>query len=293
MVKTTQKLNNTNVKEFLDKYDTFLFDCDGVIWSGSNAIPQVPETINWLKNTLNKQCLFLTNNATKSRDSYLKKFSDIGILISKDEFFSSSYLAGVYLKNVLQLPSDKKVFVIGMEGIKEELNGLNIDNYSLEDYHPVDEDDLSKLGPNLDVGALVIGMDRGINYAKYAHGYQLLTQKPLVHFIACNDDPTDTVNGKFFPGTGSIISPLINSTKRVPTVVGKPNISALESINALYQLDLCRTCMTDTDIQFGLSGNLGTLLVFSGLTNEEQFSSQSDIIPEYVAESVAQLYNLN
>jgi 4-nitrophenyl phosphatase len=41
-------------------------------------------------------------------------------------------LAGVYLKNVLQLPSDKKVFVIGMEGIKDELNGLDIDNYSLE-----------------------------------------------------------------------------------------------------------------------------------------------------------------
>jgi hypothetical protein len=29
MVKTTQKLNDTNVQEFLDKYDTFLFDCDG------------------------------------------------------------------------------------------------------------------------------------------------------------------------------------------------------------------------------------------------------------------------
>jgi ribonucleotide monophosphatase NagD (HAD superfamily) len=86
-------------------------------------------------------------------------------------------------------------------------------------------------------------MDRGINYAKYAHGHQLLIQEPLIHFIACNDDPTDTVNGKFFPGTGSIISPLINSTKRVPTVVGKPNISALESINALYQLDFSRTCM--------------------------------------------------
>jgi 4-nitrophenyl phosphatase len=72
-----------------------------VIWSGSSAISHVPETINWLKNTrnsnfkllnllsnnfyflVNKRCLFLTNNATKSRDSYLKKFNDIGIQISK------------------------------------------------------------------------------------------------------------------------------------------------------------------------------------------------------------------
>jgi ribonucleotide monophosphatase NagD (HAD superfamily) len=86
-------------------------------------------------------------------------------------------------------------------------------------------------------------MDRHINFAKYAQGYQLLTQTPQIHFIATNEDSTYPLNGTLYPGTGSVISPLVNSTKRTPVVVGKPNLSALESIKELYNLDLTRTCM--------------------------------------------------
>jgi ribonucleotide monophosphatase NagD (HAD superfamily) len=60
-------------------------------------------------------------------------------------------LTAVYLKNVLNLPENKKVFVIGMDGIKEELSLLNIEHFSLPDDHPVDDEALSKLGPNQDV----------------------------------------------------------------------------------------------------------------------------------------------
>ena len=39
----------------------------------------------------------------------------------QDEVFGSSYAAAVYLSKVLQFPKDRKVYVIGMEGIEEEL----------------------------------------------------------------------------------------------------------------------------------------------------------------------------
>jgi ribonucleotide monophosphatase NagD (HAD superfamily) len=42
----------TTLEEYaglIDKFDTFLFDCDGVIWSGPKLIPGVKEVIPWLR----------------------------------------------------------------------------------------------------------------------------------------------------------------------------------------------------------------------------------------------------
>ena len=40
---------------------------------------------------------------------------------AQDEIFGSAYAAAVYLSTVLNFPKDKKVFVVGMSGIEEEL----------------------------------------------------------------------------------------------------------------------------------------------------------------------------
>jgi hypothetical protein len=48
------------------RYDTFLFDCDGVIWLDTEAVPNVPETLALLRKK-GKRILFVSNNATKHR----------------------------------------------------------------------------------------------------------------------------------------------------------------------------------------------------------------------------------
>lgn len=40
---------------------------------------------------------------------------------SKDEIYGSAYASAVYISSVIKLPKDKKVYVIGMTGIEEEL----------------------------------------------------------------------------------------------------------------------------------------------------------------------------
>lgn len=50
MSRTSQKL--TTVEEYsalLDKYDTFLFDCDGVIWTGPKLVPGVTDVLTLLR----------------------------------------------------------------------------------------------------------------------------------------------------------------------------------------------------------------------------------------------------
>jgi hypothetical protein len=35
--------------ELLEKYDTWMFDCDGVLWSGDHVIPGITETLALLR----------------------------------------------------------------------------------------------------------------------------------------------------------------------------------------------------------------------------------------------------
>lgn len=90
-------------------------------------------------NCIEKHIIFVTNNATKSRRSYKGKFDKLGVqaevvsifwglrilfsrILTKDEIFGSAYAAAVYLSSVIKLPKDKKVYVIGMKGLEEELD---------------------------------------------------------------------------------------------------------------------------------------------------------------------------
>lgn len=80
---------------FIDKFDSFLFDCDGkclirdlytlstrlctgVLWEGTKLIARVDEAMRKLRSK-GKQMYFVTNNSTKSRDSFLKKLRGFGI----------------------------------------------------------------------------------------------------------------------------------------------------------------------------------------------------------------------
>lgn len=64
--------------ELLDRVNTFVFDCDGVIWRGEAVISGVPETLDLLR-AHGKRLIFLTNNSTKSRKGYRTKFESLGI----------------------------------------------------------------------------------------------------------------------------------------------------------------------------------------------------------------------
>ena len=36
-------------KALIDKYDTWLFDCDGVLWEGMRLIPNIKEVLQYLR----------------------------------------------------------------------------------------------------------------------------------------------------------------------------------------------------------------------------------------------------
>jgi len=72
-----------NANELLDKMDVFIFDCDGVIWKGDSLIDKVPSVLDKLRQ-LGKTIFFVTNNSTKSRKGYLKKFTGLGLSVKPE-----------------------------------------------------------------------------------------------------------------------------------------------------------------------------------------------------------------
>ncbi|ABN64525.1 p-nitrophenyl phosphatase [Scheffersomyces stipitis CBS 6054] len=299
--------NKEQVQSLLGQYDYFLFDCDGVLWLGDHLLPHVPETLNLLKEH-RKTVIFVTNNSTKSRDDYLKKFQKLGISgITKDEVFGSSYASAVYIDKILKLPKEKKVWVLGEEGIEKELKELGYttvggsDPVLVQDGVAFDPEHPHLVELDEDVGAVLAGLTLNLNYLKLSITMQyLLKDNKSLPFIATNIDSTFPSKGKLLIGAGSIIETVAFASGRQPDAVcGKPNQSMMNSIKAdnpglreTPKRGLMIGDRLNTDMKFGRDGGLDTLLVLTGIETEENVLKQpKDVAPTYYASKLGDLYD--
>ena len=234
-----QKATLEQKRALIESVDCFIFDCDGVIWKGDKLIEGVPETLDFLREQ-GKKLFFVTNNSTKSRAGYLKKFLGLGLDISAEEIYSSSYAAAAYLE-ATKFPSDKKVYVVGDVGIEEELDLLNINHIG----GPSDADKKVELTPGTfmehdkDVAAVIVGFDRNINYHKIQYATLCIRENPGCEFIATNlDAVTHLTDAQEWAGNGAMVGAIKGSTKREPTVVGKPADFMLRNIAEKGNLEM-------------------------------------------------------
>jgi len=290
---STRLSSQKDYKKLLDSYDTWLFDCDGVLWRGDHLLDGVIEVLDMLRRR-DKKVVFVTNNATKSRRNYKTKFDQLGIEAHVDEIYGSAYTAAIYLSSIIKIPKDKKVYVIGQSGLEEELReegiqymgGTNPADNTLEPFN------LSDFTIDPDVAAVVCGLDMQINYTKLSKAFQYLTRNPGCHFIATNEDSTFPIAAGLLPGSGAVSAPLRYALGRNPICTGKPSSTMLDCVKAKVHFDPERTIMVgdrlNTDILFGKSGGLTTLLVFTGITSEEEITgpNPSPIVPDFVTQAL-------
>ncbi|KAI8612725.1 2-phosphoglycolate phosphatase [Chytriomyces sp. MP71] len=288
--------NREAIADLIDSVDTFLFDCDGVIWHGDQLIASVADVLTQLR-LKGKRILFVTNNSTKSRRQYIKKFVQLNIEAYVDEIFGSAYAAAYYIKYSLKFPSYKKVYVVGMSGIQEELDSEGIQHCgsSADDENLHSMGEMASVKNDPDVGAVLFGFDLNINYKKLAKAFTYLHCNKNCHFLATNSDLTFPAGGTVYPGTGALLSALCAPLDRKPIVLGKPEPTMMDVIINKYDLDPSRTCMVgdrlDTDIQFGQQSGLKTLLVMTGVTSWQTLAlnPESPVRPDYIIESLGHL----
>ncbi|RAL02929.1 4-nitrophenylphosphatase [Aspergillus ibericus CBS 121593] len=292
--------DGAGIREFIDKFDVFLFDCDGVLWSGDHVFPGTNETLEMLRSK-GKQVVFVTNNSTKSRADYNKKLTSLGIPSTTEEIFSSSYSASIYISRILTLPPTKrKVFVIGETGIEQELQSENVPfiggtdpsyrrDITPEDYKAIAAGSSDLLDP--EVGVVLVGLDFHINYFKLALAYHYIRRGAV--FLATNIDSTLPNSGTLFPGAGSMSAPLIMMLGKEPVSLGKPNQAMMDAIEGKFRFDRSRACMVgdrvNTDIRFGIEGRLGgTLGVLTGVSSKEEFVG-GEVRPSVYLDKLADL----
>uniref|UniRef100_A0A0D9W6K5 phosphoglycolate phosphatase n=1 Tax=Leersia perrieri TaxID=77586 RepID=A0A0D9W6K5_9ORYZ len=258
----------------IDSVETFIFDCDGVIWKGDKLIDGVPETLDLLRSK-GKRLVFVTNNSTKSRKQYGKKFETLGLNVNE-------------------------VYVIGEEGILKELELAGFQYLG----GPSDGDKKIELKPGFymehdkDVGAVVVGFDRYFNYYKVQYGTLCIRENPGCLFIATNRDAvTHLTDAQEWAGGGSMVGAILGSTKQEPLVVGKPSTFMMDYLAKKFGITTSQICMVgdrlDTDILFGQNGGCKTLLVLSGVTSVQMLQSPDNSIqPDFYTNQISDFLTL-
>ncbi|XP_078439202.1 phosphoglycolate phosphatase 2-like isoform X2 [Wolffia australiana] len=257
-----------SAKDLLESVDVFLFDCDGVIWKGDKLIEGVPDALQSLR-SWRKKLAFVTNNCLKSRKQYVKKFQELGLQVGEDEIFCSSFAAAMFLK-MNDFPRDKKVYVVGEDGMLEEmaLAGYECLGGTQDGFKQVDFKSNTKFEHDENVGAVVVGLDTYINYYKMQYATLCIRENRGCLFIATNRDSVGNLTDlQEWPVTGAMVGAICGATQKEPIVVGKPSTFLMDFMRDRFKVPTSRMCMVgdrlDSDILFGLNAGCKTLLVLS------------------------------
>uniref|UniRef100_A0A6G1S8L7 Phosphoglycolate phosphatase n=1 Tax=Aceria tosichella TaxID=561515 RepID=A0A6G1S8L7_9ACAR len=293
--------NKTTYDDFIDSFDTVVTDCDGVLYINNDPIDGVAKALNGLRRK-GKKIIFATNNSTKNRVQFLQKLRKLGYEAHLDEVFPTSYSSALYLK---QINFKRSVYVLGSQGIADELNNVGIKNFGVGPDVTPDEwaPGQARFKVDKNVGAVVVGFDNQVSFKKLAKACSYV-KRPDCLFVASNaDESFPSISPDIFvPGPGVYVSAIKAGTGRDPIVLGKPGTYFFDIIRSQHPtIDPARTIMIGdrltTDMPFGHNNGMATLFVESGIgTIKEacEYGSSDDYeeqqcVPDYYLPSLAAL----
>jgi len=253
----------------LKEYDALLFDLDGTIYRGEEAVPGADRAVDEARANDTK-VRFVTNNASRGPDEVAGHLTDIGISASPDEVSTSAQAAAAVLAEKLQ--PGTTVLVVGSEAL----------------VHEVELKNLTTTRKHSDaVQAVVQGLNKDTSWRDLAEACQSIRAGAL--WVACNVDPTLPTEFGPLPGNGSLVAALRTATSTEPVVAGKPAIPLMDEAqrSADAKNPLVIGDRLDTDIAGAVAAGLDSLLVFSGVsTPQDLLDAPEDMRPTYIAHDV-------
>jgi phosphoglycolate/pyridoxal phosphate phosphatase family enzyme len=259
--------------------DGFIFDLDGTVYLGEEALPGSVDAIAELRRR-GKRVLFVSNKPLAPRPAYATKLTRLGIPATESEVITSTYVLGFHLSRCLPALS---YYVIGEENLRAELrsHGLHIVDELVE------QDPKAVIQPH-GIDAVVVAFDRTLDYRKLNTAYQALRRG--ARFFATNADKTCPLPGGDVPDAGATLAALEHlSGRTVELVAGKP--SSLIANVGLEKLGLpaARCLMAgdrlETDILMGQQAGMRTAVVLTGVAQRaeaEQMAPPPDLILEHL-----------
>ncbi len=253
----------------------FLLDMDGTIYLGNELIDGAKDFLEKIKEE-GKSYIFLTNNSSKDRKSYVDKLRGLEIEAKEEEVYTSGLATITYLKDK---KAGAKIYLLGTPALEREFEDAGFELVRER---------------NREVDYVVLGFDTTLTYEKLWGACEYISEG--IEYIATHPDfncplPDD----KFMPDAGAMAALIEASTGETPYVVGKPNRGVIDSIASEYQIDKDDMIMVGdrlyTDIKTGINAGISTAVVFSGETKEEDYEL-SDTKADYAFESVKDMIKL-
>ena len=287
-------MKSLTAKLIFSKYSTFIFDCDGVFFKGLDQIPSGVNFVNQLIDA-DKTVFFLTNNNAFHRYETFEKLTSFGVKASKETVYNSSYLTALYLKQYH--PEVKSVYVFGREGVTEQLKeqGFDVEGGPEEDKVKMTFEQSETYVLDKTFDAVVLSYDSQVNCHKISKTVQAIQKTKVL--LCTNRDRYLMKKSLKSVGTGAFVNFFETATDAKAVTCGKPNVLAFDVIMRDHNMAgvekesvLMVGDNLETDIKFGNDIGIDTLLVMTGVTNEnnleEKLKDEKAGEPTYILDTL-------
>lgn len=259
----------------LESIQLYMLDMDGTIYNEDTLIPGASEFFDLL-NKQGKDYVFMTNNSSKGKISYVEKLNRLGIKATERNICSSVNATVMYLN---EHKPEAKLYLIGTESLKHEL---------LEESFEIVPVDYR----GGDIDFVLLGFDTELNYEKVrGASYYVSRGYP---YIATNCDlKCPVLENKFIPDCGAIAKMIELATDRMPLFLGKPERTMVDAVRKEWNMPVEKiACVGDrlyTDIAVGLNAGATSICVLTGEATKEEIAT-SEFKPDYCFDTIKDLY---
>ncbi|WP_210651773.1 HAD-IIA family hydrolase [Nocardioides sp. SYSU D00065] len=256
----------------VDAHDLVMFDLDGVVYVGGEAIPDVAAYIERLRHT-GRHVAFVTNNASLTPAQVAAKLVGLGVGATAADVVTSAQAAARLL--AAEHGTGAKVLLLGGEGLRVAL----LD----EGLEPVDDP----------AGAVAVAS----GYGPDVRWRDIMRAASLVRdglpYVASNTDMTVPTPYGLAPGHGVLVRTITGFAGVEATVAGKPRRPLMAE--TVRRVGGDRPIMVgdrlDTDIEGAHAIAVPSLLVLTGVTWLEDLATATpELRPTYLSPTLAGLF---
>lgn len=244
-------LREGSTQPLVERYDSALFDLDGVLYIGTSAVPGAPDAVAAAR-AAGMKAAFVTNNASRTPDTVAEHLVRLGITATPDDVVTSAQAAATLVAELV--PPGSAVLVVGGEGLDVAIAERGLRPVRRASDRPA---------------AVVQGFSPDIGWPLLAEGtYAVRAGLP---WIASNLDVTVPTPQGLAPGNGALVEVIAAATGRRPEAAGKPELplhrEAVRRTGA--RTPLVVGDRLDTDIAGANRAGVASLLVLTGVTRPE------------------------
>ena len=262
-------------KPLVSAHDLVMFDLDGVVYVGGEAVDGVAERVSRVRAT-GTHVAFVTNNAARTPEDVAQKLTGLGVDAEPADVVTSAQAAARVVLG--EHGPGARVLALGGRGLHEALREVGLD--------PVTDPTAGD-----GVVAVVSGYGPDVRWRDIMRVATLV--RDGLPYVASNTDLTIPTDYGLAPGHGVLVRTIATFAGVEPVVAGKPAPPLLEE--TVRRVGGAHPLMVgdrlDTDIEGAHAVDLPSLLVLTGVSwLEDLVAAGPDLRPSYIAPTLEGLF---